>query len=376
VKLVGKLLGKNYLEHQRKAYIWIFGRWVPYPFQDNINCLAEEKTLECVLGLIEAEKGRRKPKNFDDWLLATFGSGIAKCFSFPYNKKVWAYPLEKMSRDWIGQRVNIVDTKKVLENIIYHRSSENWGPNKNFIYPLHGGTGGLFNQFTPLVKNNLYLGKEIVSVDIEEKKIRLKEGDEAKYDILINTMPLDKFIGIAKVRRLYREASNLKHNGVLIVGIGLEKESPSDKCWMYFPEDNCPFYRVTYLSNYSPFNVPGKGYYSLMCETSYSEFKKEDKKTIIERTIQGLINTKLIGERDRKKIVNKYLIDAPYAYPIPTLFRDKALRKIQPFLEKNQIFSRGRFGAWKYEVGNMDQSVMQGVEIIDRLLQGKTESII
>jgi hypothetical protein len=31
---------------------------------------------------------------------------------------------------------------------------------------------------------------------------------------------------------------------------------PSTKSWMYFPEDNCPFYRVTYLSNYSPFMTP------------------------------------------------------------------------------------------------------------------------
>src|SRR3712207_8123303 len=51
-----------------------------------------------------------------------------------------------------------------------------------------------------------------------------------------------------------------------------------------FPEDNCPFYRVTYLSNYSPFMTPDKDtHYSLLTETSYSEFKAEDKETIVER---------------------------------------------------------------------------------------------
>lgn len=27
-------------------------------------------------------------------------------------------------------------------------------------------------------------------------------------------------------------------------------------CWLYYPEDDCPFYRVTIFSNYSPNNCP------------------------------------------------------------------------------------------------------------------------
>ena len=52
---------------------------------------------------------------------------------------------------------------------------------------------------------------------------------------------------------------------------------------MYFPEANCPFYRVTYLSNYSPYMTPdNKTHYSLLCETSYSEFKPVDGTRIVD----------------------------------------------------------------------------------------------
>lgn len=30
------------------------------------------------------------------------------------------------------------------------------------------------------------------------------------------------------------------------------------KCWLYFPEDNCPFYRATVFSNYAQANCPGQ----------------------------------------------------------------------------------------------------------------------
>ena len=144
---------------------------------------------------------------------------------------------------------------------------------------------------------------------------------------------------------------------------------------MYFPQSDSPFYRVTYLSNYSPNMTPEGDYFSLLAETSYSRFKTISKETIIEETIQGLINSNLLKEEDRLKIVSTYLIDTLYSYPIPFLGRDRVLKDIQSFLTGVSIYSRGRFGGWKYEVGNMDHSVLQGMEVVDRILMDEKETI-
>src|SRR6185436_10734134 len=40
------------------------------------------------------------------------------------------------------------------------------------------------------------------------------------------------------------------------------------------------------------------------------------------------------------------------------------------------IYSRGRFGMWKYEVSNTDHTLMQGVELINRLLLDEPEATI
>jgi hypothetical protein len=141
---------------------------------------------------------------------------------------------------------------------------------------------------------------------------------------------------------------------------------------MYFPESNSPFYRLTYLSNYSPEVVPdASAQYSILAEISHSEFKPVDRDTVIDETIQGLVNTRMITERDRDDIVDAYLIEREYTYPTPSLERDSVLATVQPWLETQGIYSRGRFGAWRYEVGNMDHSVAQGVEWVNRVMLGE-----
>jgi hypothetical protein len=46
---------------------------------------------------------------------------------------------------------------------------------------------------------------------------------------------------------------------------------------------------------------------------------------------------------------------------------------IHEYLEPRGIFSRGRFGSWKSEIGNQDHSLRQGVELVDRWLDGSEE---
>ncbi len=64
-----------------------------------------------------------------------------------------------------------------------------------------------------------------------------------------------------------------------------------------------------------------------------------------------------------------------YSYPIPTLGRDGALETLQPALLEKGIYSRGRFGAWRYEIGNMDHSVLMGVEAVNHILAGEPELV-
>ena len=375
-RLFDKLLGDEYQLLLRESWVWMCDRFLPYPFQNNIKYLPKEVVLECLLGIIEAQKQPldvSRFQNFEELIYGIFGSGIAKHFMMPYNFKVWAHPPKMMNKEWIGERVSVVDIKRVLGNVVLDRDDAGWGPNSTFKYPRHGGTGGLFERMQPYVEENLRLNAPVAHVDVDAKEVVLGDGARERYDILLNTAPIDLLVRDmqgevpAEVRR---QSERLRHSGGYIVGLGVRQPVPSKKCWMYFPESNAPFYRVTYLSNYSPEVVPDAAtHYSLLAEISHSELKPVNRDTIVDETIRGFVNTKLLTDDDRKDIVDAYLIEREHTYPTPSLERDGALAVLHPWFESRDIYSRGRFGAWRYEVGNMDHSVAQGVEWVNRIVQ-------
>jgi protoporphyrinogen oxidase len=375
-RLVDRLLGDDFNALMRESWIWMCGRWVPYPLQNNIRHLPQDVLLECLQGLVDAQK--RDPvgaRDFGEWVDDVFGEGIARHFMRPYNFKVWAHPLEMMSKSWMAERVSLVDLKRVLANVVLERDELSWGPNNTFKYPLYGGTGGLYERFLPYVQDHLELEREVVEIDTVAKRIRLSDGGEDSYDALVSAMPIPELL--KKLRpvpeQLVEAAHGLHHSNGLVVGVGVDRPCRTSKCWTYFPEADAPFYRVTFLSNYSPHIAP-KDHTLLLTETSSSAYKPEDRAGIVDRVVDGLVATRLLDPEDRDRIVTTHTEEVQYFYPVPTLTRDRALAAIQPFLIERDIYSRGRFGAWLYEASNMDHSVMQGVEVVDRLLLGEPET--
>lgn len=108
-----------------------------------------------------------------------------------------------------------------------------------------------------------------------------------------------------------------------------------------------------------------------MLEVSQSTMKPVDEQNLLKDCIQGLINTEMIMPED--EIVSTYHRKFDHGYPTPSLERDGVLKELLPKLQDMGIYSRGRFGSWRYEVGNQDHSFMLGVEAADAIVNGAVE---
>jgi UDP-galactopyranose mutase len=377
------LMGEEYQLNMRESWVRVLDTWVPYPFQNNIRYLPPEARLECLRELIRAqhERDHRTTRDFEAFIESVFGEGICRHFMKPYNFKVWAHPPRMLDKGWIGERVAVVDVDRALGNVVLGKDDFGWGPNNCFKFPLRGGTGEFYSRFSAPLRGHVTLGRSAERIDVARKRVRFADGGSESYDVLISTLPLDllcrEVITPPLPTRVQQAAARLRHSGGIMVGVGIRQPCPSTMSWMYFPESNCPFYRVTYLSNYSPHMTPdARTHYSLLCETSYSEFKPIDRRSIVDDTLRGLVASGVLAERDLDDVVDVWCHEVAYSYPTPTLERDAVLAEAIPFLEAHGVYSRGRFGMWKYEVSNTDHSLMQGVELVDRLLHGSAETTI
>ena len=369
----------GWLWHERESWIWSRDRFVPYPFQNNLHRLDAADRWRAVEGLIAAAESAAKnpwpPKNFEQWIHATFGAGIAELFMLPYNRKVWAHPLDTMDYRWIGERVAVPSIEQAMKSICLGEDQVSWGPNRRFRFPRRGGTGAIWRSLGARIpQRNLMLDSRVASIDAENRTIHIGKR-RLEYESLINTAPLNWLARATGDAKLAEHTGQLKSSTVHVIGIGLRGAPPDSirkMCWMYFPGADASFYRVTVFSNYSPDNVPEPdATWSLMAEVSESEHSPRDRALIVANAIAEMHAIGLIP--DAREIISRWHKVLTPGYPTPSLERDAILGHALPALEAKRIYSRGRFGAWKYEVSNQDHSFMQGVEAVDHLRFGRSE---
>lgn len=359
--------------HQRHAYVYLNKRFIPYPVQRHLEKLPEGLRQKCSREIQEL-KQTPTVENFNAMLFSTFGASLSNLFMIPYNQKVWRTPLDRMSNDWVRERVSPPLAEKKCE-----RPSENsWGANAEYLYPAEGGIGLLWQGLAgKLPREHIRYGDPVIKVEADKRRVHFQSGLCVEYMKLISTLPLPEFCKLTGVSEWMKISNGLRKTSVQVVCLGFKGSMPdsfSGKTWIYMPENMFPFYRLTPFSNLSEKLVPSGGTYcSFLCECAYGSGEAvPDERLAVDACLQSLVRSELFPDA-AERLMSSQVLFSEYGYPVPTLDRNNILDNLLPRLEAMNIYSRGRFGGWKYEESNMDHCFVKGYSLVTEGVRQEAE---
>ena len=365
--------------------VWIANRFIPTPVQRNIHRLPLPALMECLWGLLRRSRVEVEgdEPSLQDYLEEQFGEPLTRRVMGPLNRKMWAHDPRTVGSAWSSHRSgskerNIpgVSVRGVLRNLVLNLDEPGWTASTTVRYPRKGGIGAIWQRiFALLPRDSQQMGSRVCRLDAGTKRLWLADGTSIQYQHLVSSIPIDVLLRMMQDQPgLQARSKEFRAAKVQMCGFGLQGTTPGVLKQVHavnLPEPDIHFWRVNVPSNFSPGNVPdSKTMWSILCESSLnrnSETRYEPEQ--IEATLRQI---GFIGKGN--KVVSVFRSELEHGYPVPFAGRDRLLNEIQRELEGFGIYSRGRFGGWRYEVSNQDHAFMQGVEVADRLRDGTPES--
>lgn len=362
-QLIQKMLGDKIEQHQRKAAIFLQDRFTDYPFQANTYGLPPEVIKECLLGFIETltHKNNKPIDNFHDWIYDTFGGGIARNFMIPYNRKLWQHDLHDIALEWVTWSIPKPNLEDVINGALGLKNKE-FGYNPVFYYPAEGGIS-LLPKSIP-VSGEILLNNPVRKVDLRRKTAHLADGRRIRYRYLLSTMPLHALLSILEDAPGFVSSARekLQFISVLNLNLGIERENVLPYHWVYFPEEDKPFYRVGSPSNFSRTVAPS-GTSLLFMEVSLRARETHNIEEITQHAIAALRRTKILRESDKFVMIHPILL--PCAYVIYNHARLETVSRLQEFLNSKDVYSFGRYGSWIYS--SMEDAILEGKQAAERI---------
>ncbi len=351
--LVRKRLRVRLDRIDRRSVCWAGRTFIPFPYQQNLFYLNPETVRESLVGFFRRPR-LRSPRNFFEWLRASYGDGVGRQFLYPYNTKLWNVPLNRMDIDWVPRFLPASGAREMLKSA-FRRETDAWGYNAVFYYPSRGGIGTIGDRLARAVQSKTLLEARITRIDLRARRVTLENGETWRYERLVSTIPLPEFLRLAGLPA----SPFLRSTGVTVFNVGIRGAFPHPFHWCYVPGPSIPFYRFGVYSNISSRAAP-PGHSSLYIECAappgrLGRFRFSDVARHLGR--MSLIRSGQVDTVQR--------LDLSCAYPVPLLglrrYRDRLVR----FLDKKNVRLLGRFGAWRYVA--ISDVIVEAKEMAEKL---------
>jgi protoporphyrinogen oxidase len=352
---------------RRNNKIFFKGRFVKYPFENELSALPEEDKKYCLESFLENKHSEKEASNMLDFFLKTFGEGITELYLKPYNEKIWKYDPKKMNTKMVERipqppKEDIINSAKGIP-------SEGYLHQLYFYYPKEGGIQSLVEAFFKKAgeKASTKTGFEVKRIRKEKEKW-VVEGEKEKlfFDELVNTMPLHELFKVLQgvPENVLNAVENLKYNSIIIVCMICEGDALKDYFAVLVPEKSICFHRLSKASFFGK-EYEKQGHITLMAEITFrkgDKYSRMSENEILELVKQDLEKEGFVKKKD---VVNASVIKAKYAYVIYDLDHKKNQKIVLDYLNKIGLKTVGRFAEFEYY--NMDKVIERAEKLAQEI---------
>lgn len=370
---VEALLGGRWIRHTKNCVIDSMGIRTPFPFHANLYGRPPEVIAECLAGLVEASfsrAARGSPTTFFEWIVHTYGPGIARRFMVPYNTKMWTVPPERLAVDWMSSFVPPIDIGRALEGALVKLDST-VGLNAEFYYP-EDGISMLAEALASELQGPVQYNTTVTKIAPHEKLIETSDGSIHSFESLISTIPLPRLTTIADELpgSITKAAASLEAMDLVLVDIFTRHPMDEGEHWAYLPDADVLGYRLSALHNFTDRLLPRRlGLYTV--EIAHSHHRPLPAGPVQSRVVADLVRLGWLRSDSDVAIVRERRY--PCAYAVPLIGSAHAAALIRRCLEAFDILSIGRYGEWKYS--NMEDALLDGYAAADRIVAGSAAMV-
>jgi len=381
---IRRIMGDELLEHKKRNRIRLLGRYLNYPLKlSNLLPLlgplrAARLGGDYALALAGGVFSRRPPTSYEGYILQRFGRGVYELVFEPLAWKVWGDP-RQLSVDLARARIPGGGATELILRLLHLKGNTAEVDAPFFYYPK-GGFGAWPARLAAEIRA---AGGRILTSAIPRaieregtyvRAVHVEEGGRATTipcDTLVSSIPLQALAGLLFPgdREVDEEARRLRLRDLALVFLILKKDRLFEDHWIFFPERQYPFNRLSEQKAMNEALGP-KGRTAVCCDLTCDHddpvWNTPDEE-LVRRCLSGLVEGGLVSPEDFEAgFVRRFRS----FYPMYTLDYKEQLEKTYDRLRTaKNLVPTGRLGMFNYN--NSDHCLDMGRFISTELEAGR-----
>lgn len=384
-----ELCGDDLLQVRKRSAQYFQGRFIAYPFKI-ADLLQKVRKRFLVRALADAAVARLRgltrrsqPANLEEWVRGHFGDTLFDFYFGPYTRKVWGLSPSLLDARTASQRIA---SDSILALAVKSLKLQLFGKEEfeqthdeqrhNFVY-VRGGMGelgsALASEFESL-GGRIHLGKRLDGVGLDEggecaTELRFDDGTTVRnFDYVVSTVPLPEFFPLVRPRSplVTSHVPRLDFRGMVFCFVGFDRPQVLDHHWVYFPDDEVPFQRVTDFGHFNAGMAP-VGQTGLAFELSSNPAERFWE--MPDERILALCTDELerLGLASAREVVDWKVVRVRRAYPIQVNGYAEIVEDVLNDLSRvTNVVPLGRQGIFRY--CNTDECIEMSLDVVPRIV--------